>query len=125
MGAPPTREIADISDDFVDGVPVRIYHGEGPPTGLLVYFHGGGFVIGSIGLMDNVARELAHSTGAVVVSVGYRLAPEHPYPAGLDDCETVTRWASANAERFDVSPSSVAVGGESGAGTLPPPSRSG
>jgi acetyl esterase len=118
IGAPPTREIADVSDDLVEGVPVRIYRGEGPPTGLLVYFHGGGFVIGSIGLMDNVVRELAHSTGAVVVSVGYRLAPEHPYPAGLDDCETVTRWAYANAERFDVSPSSVAVCGESAGGNL-------
>ena len=80
-----------------------------PPTGLVVYFHGGGYVIGSIGLMDNVARELAHGSGAVVVSVEYRLAPEHPYPAGLDDCERVTRWAFANAERFGVSPQSVAV----------------
>jgi acetyl esterase len=118
MGAPPTREIANVSDDVVEGVPVRIYRGEGPSTGLLVYFHGGGFVIGSIGLMDNVARGLAHGTGAVVVSVAYRLAPEHPYPAGLDDCETVTRWASANAERFDVLPSSVAVCGESAGGNL-------
>ena len=67
-------------------MPVRIYRGEGDPTGLVVYFHGGGFVIGSIGLMDNVAREVAYASGAVVVSVGYRLAPEHPYPAGLDDC---------------------------------------
>jgi acetyl esterase len=118
IGEPPTREIADINDEVVEGVPVRIYRSESPPTGLLVYFHGGGFVIGSIGLMDNVARELAHSTGAVVVSVGYRLAPEHPYPAGLDDCETVTRWACANARRFDVSPQSVAVAGESAGGNL-------
>ena len=51
-------------------VPIRIYQEEGEPTGLVVYFHGGGFVIGSIGLMDNVARELTHSSGAVVVSVG-------------------------------------------------------
>jgi acetyl esterase len=118
VGAPPTREIAEITDDVVAGVPVRIYRDEGPHPGLLVYFHGGGFVIGSIGLMDNVARELAHTTGAVVVSVGYRLAPEHPYPAGLDDCEAVTRWALANAARFGVAPSSVAVGGESAGGNL-------
>ena len=115
---PPTREIADISDEHVDGVPVRIYRGEDRPTGLFVYFHGGGFVMGSIGIMDNVARELAHGTGAVVVSVEYRLAPESPYPAGLDDCETVTRWASASADRFDVSPESVVVGGESAGGNL-------
>jgi acetyl esterase len=74
--------------------------------------------MGSIGLMDNVARELMHASGAVVVSVEYRLAPEHPYPAGLDDCERVTRWAFANTERFGVSPPSVAVCGESAGGNL-------
>ncbi len=118
IGAPPTREIAEVTDELVDGVPVRIYRDEGSPTGLLVYFHGGAFVIGSIGLMDNVARELAHSTGAVVVSVEYRLAPEYPYPMGLDDCERVTRWAGTCAERFNVSPSSVVVAGESAGGNL-------
>jgi acetyl esterase len=118
VGFPPTRELAAINDADVDGVPIRIYQGEGAPTGLVVYFHGGGYVMGSIGLMDNVARELAHGAGAVVVSVGYRLAPEDPYPAGLDDCERVTRWAFANAERFDVSSRAVAVAGESAGGNL-------
>jgi acetyl esterase len=118
VGAPPTREIASVTDEVVDGVPIRIYQGDDPPTGLVVYFHGGGFVIGSIGLMDNVARELAHGSGAVVVSVEYRLAPEHPYPAALDDCETVTRWAVANAGRFGLSPTSVAIAGESAGGNL-------
>ena len=117
-GPAPTREIAHVSDEVVEGVPVRIYRGHGPPIGIIVYFHGGGFVIGSIGLMDNVARELAHGMGAVVVSVGYRLAPEHPYPAGLADCETVTRWAVATARRFDVPKASVAVAGESAGGNL-------
>jgi acetyl esterase len=118
VGFPPTRELADIADEQVGDVPIRIYRDEVEPTGLVVYFHGGGFVIGSIGLMDNVARELAHHSGAVVVSVGYRLAPEHPYPAGLDDCESVTRWAMANAGRFGLSPSSIAVAGESAGGNL-------
>jgi acetyl esterase len=118
FGFPPTREIAHIDDESVDGVPVRIYCGEDRPAGLLVYFHGGGFVMGSIGIMDNVARELAHATGAVVVSVEYRLAPEHPYPEGLDDCETVTRWAFANVDRFGVSHATVAVSGESAGGNL-------
>jgi acetyl esterase len=117
-GMPVTREIAHVDDETVDGVPVRIYRGDDRPTGLLVYFHGGGFVMGSIGIMDNVARELAHATGATVVSVEYRLAPEHPYPAGLDDCETVTRWAFANVDRFEVSPATVAVSGESAGGNL-------
>ncbi len=58
VGFPVTREIASVTDDVVDGIPVRVYQGEQPPTGVIVYFHGGGFCIGSIGLMDNVAREL-------------------------------------------------------------------
>jgi acetyl esterase len=118
VGPPPTRPIANVTDELVGDVPVRIYAGEGRPTGLIVYFHGGGFVMGSIGLMDNVARELASAANAVLVSVGYRLAPEHPFPAGLDDCEAVTRWAHANASRFDVSPASVAIAGESAGGNL-------
>jgi acetyl esterase len=118
VGEPPTREIADIVDDDVDGVPIRIYRHEAPPTGLVVYFHGGGFCIGSIGIMDNVARELAHESGATLVSVGYRLAPEHPFPQGLDDCEAVTRWALAHAAELGASPTKVAVAGESAGGNL-------
>ncbi len=118
VGLPPTREIPYVTDEAVGDIPIRIYQGHGDPTGLVVYFHGGGFVIGSIGLMDNVARELAHSSGAVVVSVGYRLAPEHPFPAGLDDCERVTRWAIASAGRFALPPSAVVVAGESAGGNI-------
>lgn len=118
VGAPPTRQLAHVTDEQVGTVPVRVYRGPADPTGVVVYFHGGGFVIGSIGLMDNVARELAHRSDAVVVSVGYRLAPEDPYPAGLDDCVAVTRWASANCGRFGVPASAVAVAGESAGGNL-------
>jgi len=113
---PVTRDLADVHDEVVDGIPVRIYEVDGEPTGLLVYFHGGGFCIGSVSIMDNVARELAHACQAVVVSVEYRLAPEDPYPAGLDDCETVTRWALRNAARFGVDPHKVMVAGESAGG---------
>jgi acetyl esterase len=118
VGAPPMREVAKVTDDVVDGVPVRCYEHDGEPTGLLVYFHGGGFCIGSIGLMDNVARELAYTTGAAVISVDYRLAPEHPYPAAVEDAEAVTRWAFANAVRFQTTPRRVAVAGESAGGNL-------
>src|ERR1700685_2808409 len=113
VGFPVTRDIAHVSDERIGEVPIRIYQSSEQPTGLVVYFHGGGFVIGSIGLMDNIARGLAHSSGAVIVSVGYRLAPEHPYPAGLEDCISVTRWAMVNSDRFDLPSSAVAVGGES------------
>jgi acetyl esterase len=110
--------VDQVTDEVVSGVPVRIYRGDGPQNGLVVYFHGGAFVIGSIGIMDNVARELANSANVVVVSVEYKLAPENPYPAGLDDCESVTRWALDNASRFDLEPSQVYVCGESAGGTL-------
>jgi acetyl esterase len=116
--APVTRPLATVTDENVGDIPVRVYVGEAQPTGIVVYFHGGGWCIGSIDIMDNVAREIAHATGAVVVSVGYRLAPEHPFPAGLDDCEAVTRWAVANAARFGVHPAKVVVSGESAGGNL-------
>jgi acetyl esterase len=115
---PVTREVARVHDETVDGIPVRIYQHEGAPSGLIVYFHGGGWCIGSIALMDNVARELAHATGAAVVSVGYRLAPEHPFPAGLDDCEAITRWALDHSDRFQVPSERVVVAGESAGGNL-------
>jgi acetyl esterase len=118
VGGPPIREIAKVTDDVVAGVPIRIYEHDHAPTGIVVYFHGGGFCIGSIGLMDNVARELAYCSGAAVVSVGYRLAPEHPYPAGLDDCVAVTHWAFANAAHLGAHPRRVAVAGESAGGNL-------
>jgi acetyl esterase len=118
LGAPPTREIARVRDEVIAGVPVRVYEHDQAPTGLVVYFHGGGFCIGSVGLMDNVARELAHCTGAAVISVDYRLAPEHPFPAGLDDCEAVTRWALAHAAELGASPDRVVVAGESAGGNL-------
>jgi acetyl esterase len=118
VGEPPTREIAHISDETVGDVPVRIYRDDAEPTGLVVYFHGGGYVIGSIGLMDNVARELTRSSGAVVISVEYRLAPEHPYPAGFQDCASVTQWALDNSARFEVPRHKVAVAGESAGGNM-------
>lgn len=115
---PITREIANVHDGVISGIPVRSYeHGQGA-TGLIVYFHGGGFCIGSIALMDNVAREIAHATGAAVISVEYRLAPEHPFPAGLDDCEAVTRWALANAPSYGVPEGAVVLAGESAGGNL-------
>ena len=115
---PPTRSIAQVDDSEVDGVAVRIYRPEGPLSGVIPYFHGGGFVMGSIGIMDNVARELAHAASAVVVSVEYRLAPENPYPAGLDDCEAVTRWAVDQRSALGVPDAPVAVAGESAGGNL-------
>jgi len=113
-----TQEIDHVEDESVDGIPVRVYRDDGEPTGLVVYFHGGGHVIGSIGIMDGVAREIAHASGAVVVSVAYRLAPEDPYPAAVDDCTAVTSWALDQGARFDLPAGAVAVAGESAGGTM-------
>jgi acetyl esterase len=118
VGMPSTRDIDHVTDDAVDGTPIRIYRNDMVPSGLVVYFHGGAHCVGSIGLMDNVARELTHASGATVVSVEYRLAPEHPFPAGLDDCEKVTRWAAANASDLGASADRVVVAGESAGGNL-------
>jgi acetyl esterase len=115
---PVAREIAHVHDETIAGVPVRVYEHAQEPTGLITYFHGGGWCLGSVALMDGVARELAHSTGAVVVSVEYRLAPEHPYPAGLEDCEAVARWALTHPSRFNVPSGAVVVAGESAGGNL-------
>ncbi|WP_051683791.1 alpha/beta hydrolase [Blastococcus sp. URHD0036] len=115
---PVTREVGRVTDEVAAGVPVRVYEPREEPTGLLVYAHGGAHCVGSVALMDGLARELTHATGAVVVSVDYRLAPEDPFPAGLDDSEAVTRWALANTARFGLPPDRVAVCGESAGGTL-------
>ncbi len=112
VGSPPTRDLAEVTDTEVAGVAVRVYRPAGTGPGSIAYFHGGGYCVGSIGLMDHVARELAHHAGVAVVSVEYRLAPEHPYPAGLDDCDSVT---AALLTRGD---GPVAVAGESAGGTL-------
>ena len=111
-------EIASIEDAEVKGIPIRIYRNEEPPTGLVVYFHGGGIVHRQHRDHGQRGPELCNASGAVVISVGYRLAPENPYPEGLDDCETVTRWAIANASTFGVPESKVAIAGESAGGNL-------
>jgi len=98
---------------------IRIYqpHGDGPAAAVC-YFHGGGWVIGDIDTHDGTCRTLCHRTGAVVVSVDYRLAPEHRYPAALDDCEAATAWLADNAGRLGADPGRLAVAGDSAGGNL-------
>jgi acetyl esterase/lipase len=101
-------------------VPVRVYR----PTGLsgalpaLLWMHPGGYVIGSIELDDLMARQLAKDVGCIVVSVEYRLAPEHPFPAPLEDCYTALQWLGANAAKLHVDADRIAVGGASAGGGL-------
>jgi acetyl esterase len=117
-GAP--APLAVVRDDEVAGVPVRIYRREegGEPSPLLVYFHGGGWVYGSVERNDSLARDLAARTGAVVVSADYRLAPEHRFPAAADDAWAVVAGVFEDPGRFGADPARVAVLGDSAGGNL-------
>ncbi|MFJ2305398.1 alpha/beta hydrolase [Streptomyces sp. NPDC087787] len=100
-------------------VPVRIYTPvEADSYGVLVYFHGGAFFLGSLETHDHVARSLAKETGLKVVSVGYRLAPEAAFPAGLDDCYAVVRWVAEEGTGLAWDGTTLAVAGDSSGGTF-------
>ena len=117
-------EVASVTDAAAPGpagdVPVRVYvpTDEPGPHPVLVYYHGGGWVIGDIDTHDSTVRAVAAASGVTVVSVDYRLAPENPFPAPLDDCCAAVRWVVDNAEALDVDPARLAVGGDSAGGNL-------
>jgi acetyl esterase len=101
------------------GVPARVYRpAAGEELPLLLYFHGGGYVKGGVADTDAFCRRLARATRRVVVSVGYRLAPEHPFPAALDDAWDAAAWAFAHAGALGATASPFAVSGESAGGNL-------
>lgn len=120
-GEPP--ELGGTEDRTIPGpageIPIRVYTPTGDgPFPVLLFFHGGGFTIGSIDSHDPVARQLCAQAGALVISVGYRLAPEAKFPAAVEDCFAATRWAAANAGELGGDPSRLAVCGDSAGGNL-------
>jgi len=115
----PLIEGVNIETLTGDGVELRIYR---PARRLsqaaLLWVHGGGYIVGHPAQNDGLCAETASELGIVVVAPRYRLAPEHPFPAGLDDCHTALRWMQSTAARLDIDPARIAVGGESAGGGL-------
>ncbi len=129
------EDVAVVADRTIPGavgdLPIRVYRPAGlggvpgaagsepgDPPGVLVFFHGGGWSIGSIETHDAVCRALANGAGILVVSVEYRLAPEEPFPAALDDAVAAVRWVAANGPELGADTGRLAVGGDSAGGNL-------
>lgn len=123
---PPPPEVAAVRQLEARGpagpIPLRSYRPAGSAASavlpVLVYFHGGGWVIGDLETHDVLCRQLANLSGCAVIAVDYRLAPEHRFPAAADDAIAATRWVHANAAALQVDPARIAVGGDSAGGNL-------
>ena len=117
---PPLPGVEDRSIPAPHGdIAVRVYTPEGSePFPALVYFHGGGWVVGSIAQLDITCRHLAIYSGCKILSVDYRLAPEHKYPAAPEDCYAATKWIAEHAVEFGIDAGRLAVGGDSAGGNL-------
>ena len=117
------EQVASVENLRIPGpggeIPVRVYTPDASaPRPAMVYFHGGGWVLCDLDTHDVICRGIAHRAGAVVVSVDYRLAPEHKFPAAVDDCYAALVWVQANAARLGIDPARIAVGGDSAGGNL-------
>jgi acetyl esterase len=115
--------VVAVRDETIAGpggpLGLRIYTPEGTgPWPILVYLHGGGWTFGDLDSHDELCRRLCRAAGCLVVAVDYRLAPENPYPAPLDDCVAAIRWVAEHAAEFGGDPSRLAVGGDSAGGNL-------
>lgn len=122
-GGGTPEPVASVVDDHIPGpggdLPIRVYR-PSDATGLpaLAYFFGGGWTLGTIDTADGVCRALTNAVGCVTVSVGYRLAPEHRFPAAIHDCYAMTTWLAAHASALGVDADRIAVGGDSAGGNL-------
>ena len=121
----PVHTDLRVEDRTVPGpggdIPVRLYwppESDETPLPVVLFFHGGGWVVGDLDSYDNDARRHAVGTGALVVSVEYRLAPEHPYPAAVDDVWAATQWVAAHGDELGIDPNRLAVAGDSAGGNL-------
>jgi acetyl esterase len=120
---PPAVRLKSVEDRTIPGpggdIPVRIYTPEGTgPFPTAVFLHSGGFVLGDLDSEDAIARQVAHGSGAVVVSVDYRLAPEHPFPAANEDAFAAVKWTAEHAAELGADPTRLALVGASAGGNL-------
>ena len=116
----PVAKVEDRTIPTPNGdLPIRLYTPEGDgPLPVLVFFHGGGWVVGNLESHDATCRTLANAAGCITLAVDYRLAPEHKFPAAPEDCYEATKWAVLNAAALGGDPQRVAVGGDSAGGNL-------
>ena len=116
------RPLLDVQNRTVPGpggpIPIRIYRDKPGIRPAVVFVHGGGFVVGNLDTHDPPLRELAHQSGCVVIAVDYRLAPEHPFPAALDDALAALAWVQKNARALQLQSDKIAMGGDSAGGNL-------
>ena len=118
-GGPSMRTVRELAVDGPGGsIGLRVYRPdiEGPPV--LVFYHGGGWTLGTLDSADDICRELAHRAGCLVVSVDYRLAPESPFPAAVEDAMAALEWAAEHAVSFGADSGQVGVAGTSAGGNL-------
>ncbi|MEV4120224.1 alpha/beta hydrolase [Micromonospora sp. NPDC049645] len=122
-GTGAVEPVTEVRDERIPGpagdLPLRVYRpaGSGPlPT--LLYLFGGGWTLGSIDTADGICRRLANAVPCQVITVGYRLAPEHPFPAAVRDCHAAASWIARHADELGVDPARLAVGGDSAGGNL-------
>lgn len=119
-------QVGSVDDQTIDGpdgpLRLRVYrpetNGQPGPLGAVLYLHGGGWTFGNLESHDEICRRLCVATGGVVVGVDYRLAPEHPFPAPLDDCASAFLWLVESAEALNVDKARISVGGDSAGGNL-------
>ncbi|WP_225741149.1 alpha/beta hydrolase [Halorussus halophilus] len=117
------ESVGNVEDHLIrewgSEIPVRLYEpADSGPHPALVFFHGGGWVLGNLATADTVARSLSNRGNCTVVSVEYRKAPEHEFPAAVEDAYTATKWVASHAAKLGVDPDRLAVGGESAGGNL-------
>ncbi|MES3012268.1 MAG: alpha/beta hydrolase [Pseudomonadota bacterium] len=123
---PAPADVAQVRELQANGphgsIPVRLYRplgsAETAPLPVLIYYHGGGWVIGDLDTHDSLCRELANGAGCAVIAIDYRMGPEHRFPAAVDDCLAATHWVHANAEALHLDATRLAVGGDSAGGNL-------